>query len=242
MLRRRRVQPLRGHARCDDVLLHTSDGHPHAQKVQLKNGDVVMDAKRDVDVGNYHLVARVKEDEKSTCTSDMSMPIWRRCRLQPTGTWTRCSWVDSRKKPCCGFAALGFNCEILGFVSTEVCLELVKVHASTSRTQWPRSFPSIPRPSTTSTGPFARSPVDNHKRPFVIGEFNCSCLGLAGFLNVCGKDIKELKDEDKDLGDPHCECLDVSASSATSTAKQFGPPLASGACMRWQSLWIPSTS
>ena len=33
-------------------------------------------------------------------------------------------------------------------------------------------------------------------------------MGLAGFLNVCGKDIKELKDEDKDLGDPHCECLD----------------------------------
>ena len=27
-----------------------------------------------------------------------------------------------QEKPCCGFAALGFNCEILGFVSTEVCL------------------------------------------------------------------------------------------------------------------------
>jgi len=43
-------------------------------------------------------------------------------------------------------------------------------------------------------------PVDNHKSPFVIGEFNCSCLGLAGFLNVRGKDISELKDEDRDLG------------------------------------------
>jgi len=43
-------------------------------------------------------------------------------------------------------------------------------------------------------------PVDDHKSPFVIGEFNCSCLGLAGFLNVRGKDISELKDEDRDLG------------------------------------------
>jgi len=43
-------------------------------------------------------------------------------------------------------------------------------------------------------------PVDNHKSPYVIGEFNCSCLGLAGFLNVRGKDISELKDEDRDLG------------------------------------------
>ena len=57
--------------------------------------------------------------------------------------------------------------------------------------------PSIPRPSATSTGPFARSPVDNHKRPFVIGEFNCSCLGLAGFMIVRGKDIK---DENRDFG------------------------------------------
>merc|ERR1712051_701773 len=35
-------------------------------------------------------------------------------------------------------------------------------------------------------------PVDGHKTPMVIGEFNCSCLGLAGFLDARGKDLKEI--------------------------------------------------
>jgi len=43
-------------------------------------------------------------------------------------------------------------------------------------------------------------PVSDHKSPLVIGEFNCSCLGLAGFLNVRGGDIKDLKDEDRETG------------------------------------------
>lgn len=43
-------------------------------------------------------------------------------------------------------------------------------------------------------------PVDDHKSPLVIGEFNCSCLGLAGFLNVRGGDINDLKPEDKETG------------------------------------------
>jgi len=43
-------------------------------------------------------------------------------------------------------------------------------------------------------------PVDDHRAPMVIGEFNCSCLGLAGFLNVRGKDIKELTEADKTIG------------------------------------------
>merc|ERR1712038_396317 len=35
-------------------------------------------------------------------------------------------------------------------------------------------------------------PVDGHKTPMVIGEFNCSCLGLAGFLDARGKDLQDL--------------------------------------------------
>merc|ERR1712086_952024 len=35
-------------------------------------------------------------------------------------------------------------------------------------------------------------PVDGHKKPMVIGEFNCSCLGLAGFLDARGGDLKDL--------------------------------------------------
>jgi len=35
-------------------------------------------------------------------------------------------------------------------------------------------------------------PVDDHKTPMFIGEFNCSCLGLAGFLDARGGDIKDL--------------------------------------------------
>jgi len=43
-------------------------------------------------------------------------------------------------------------------------------------------------------------PIDNHSTPYVVGEFNCSCLGLAGFLNARGKDIDSLSQEDKDMG------------------------------------------
>jgi len=35
-------------------------------------------------------------------------------------------------------------------------------------------------------------PVDGHKTPMVIGEFNCSCLGLAGFLDARGGDLQDL--------------------------------------------------
>merc|ERR1712008_601625 len=35
-------------------------------------------------------------------------------------------------------------------------------------------------------------PVDGHKTPMIIGEFNCSCLGLAGFLDARGKSLSDL--------------------------------------------------
>jgi len=43
-------------------------------------------------------------------------------------------------------------------------------------------------------------PVDDHKKPMVIGEFNCSCLGLAGFLDARGGDLKDLTDEQRAMG------------------------------------------
>jgi len=43
-------------------------------------------------------------------------------------------------------------------------------------------------------------PVDDHSSTHVIGEFNCSCLGIAGFLNARGKDISELSEEDAKIG------------------------------------------
>jgi len=35
-------------------------------------------------------------------------------------------------------------------------------------------------------------PVDGHQTPMVIGEFNCSCLGLAGFLDARGMDLQDI--------------------------------------------------
>merc|ERR1712151_969673 len=43
-------------------------------------------------------------------------------------------------------------------------------------------------------------PVDGHKCHHVIGEFNCSCLGIAGFLNSRGKDLKDMTPEDAEMG------------------------------------------
>merc|ERR1711972_785001 len=43
-------------------------------------------------------------------------------------------------------------------------------------------------------------PVDGHVKPMVIGEFNCSCLGLAGFLDARGGDLKDLTDEQRAMG------------------------------------------
>jgi len=48
-------------------------------------------------------------------------------------------------------------------------------------------------------------PIDGHKVgdkeiKMVIGEFNCSCLGLAGFLDARGLDLKDLAPEKKAMG------------------------------------------
>merc|ERR1712038_1395678 len=62
-------------------------------------------------------------------------------------------------------------------------------------------------------------PVSDHKSPMVIGEFNCSCLGLAGFLNARGKDINDLSDEDKKTGQTMADLIGTKALEALDAFK-----------------------
>jgi len=41
-------------------------------------------------------------------------------------------------------------------------------------------------------------PVDDHLAPMVVGEFNCSCVGISKFQAVCGgeKTLADVPDED----------------------------------------------
>jgi len=50
-------------------------------------------------------------------------------------------------------------------------------------------------------------PVDGHICHHVIGEFNCSCLGIAGFLNSRGKDLKDMTEDDKAMGQKMAELI-----------------------------------
>eukprot|EP00616_Rhizochromulina_sp_CCMP1243_P000648 CAMPEP_0118961424 /NCGR_PEP_ID=MMETSP1173-20130426/107_1 /TAXON_ID=1034831 /ORGANISM="Rhizochromulina marina cf, Strain CCMP1243" /LENGTH=558 /DNA_ID=CAMNT_0006909593 /DNA_START=15 /DNA_END=1691 /DNA_ORIENTATION=- len=45
-------------------------------------------------------------------------------------------------------------------------------------------------------------PVDGHVAPYVVGEFNCSCVGISKFGAACGpdKDLGDVEDEDFDEG------------------------------------------
>merc|ERR1711920_617921 len=59
-------------------------------------------------------------------------------------------------------------------------------------------------------------PLDGHSTPYVVGEFNCSCLGVAGFLNARGKDIESLSDEDKVMGQGMADKIAEAALAALS--------------------------
>jgi glutathione synthase/RimK-type ligase-like ATP-grasp enzyme len=50
-------------------------------------------------------------------------------------------------------------------------------------------------------------PVDNHGSPYVVGEFNCSCLGIAGFLAARGKDLSVVTKEDAESGQKMCDLI-----------------------------------
>jgi len=60
-------------------------------------------------------------------------------------------------------------------------------------------------------------PVDGHKTELVIGEFNCSCLGLAGYLNARGKDLAGLSKEDVAMGQAMADLIGQKALQALET-------------------------
>jgi len=62
-------------------------------------------------------------------------------------------------------------------------------------------------------------PVDNHTTELVIGEFNCSCLGLAGYLNARGKDLESLSVQDKEMGQAMADLIGVKALESLEARK-----------------------
>lgn len=52
-------------------------------------------------------------------------------------------------------------------------------------------------------------PIDDHVSEFVLGEFNCSCLGIAGFFNARGADLSQA--EDPEVGQKLCDTIGARA-------------------------------
>merc|ERR1712190_149674 len=52
-------------------------------------------------------------------------------------------------------------------------------------------------------------PVDGHVAPMVVGEFNCSCVGISAFLKACGpdKDLKDVSFRDFEYGMKLCTLI-----------------------------------
>jgi len=62
-------------------------------------------------------------------------------------------------------------------------------------------------------------PVSDHSCTHVIGEFNCSCLGIAGFLNARGKDINDLSPEDEATGQAMADTIGQKCLAALESRK-----------------------
>merc|ERR1719411_1877731 len=58
-------------------------------------------------------------------------------------------------------------------------------------------------------------PIDDHKSEFVLGEFNCSCLGIAGYFNARGADLS--KAEDPVAGQKFCDLVGEQALKVLSS-------------------------
>jgi len=50
-------------------------------------------------------------------------------------------------------------------------------------------------------------PIDGHRSPWVVGEFNCSCLGISGFFAARGKDMDACAPEDREAGELMCNTI-----------------------------------
>merc|ERR1712050_348954 len=63
--------------------------------------------------------------------------------------------------------------------------------------------------------------VEDHKSPLVIGEFNCSCLGVTGFLDARGKEgSSACKPEDVERGQKMCDHIGTVALKALDARKK----------------------
>merc|ERR1711998_178486 len=72
------------------------------------------------------------------------------------------------------------------------------------------------------TGDFI--PVDDHVSPYVIGEFNCSCVGISKFGAACGpdKDLSNVPDEDFEEGMRLTNLIGVKALETLDEMKSGG--------------------
>merc|ERR1712151_27480 len=62
-------------------------------------------------------------------------------------------------------------------------------------------------------------PVKDHKSDLVIGEFNCSCLGIAGYLTARGKDLASLSAADQAMGQKMVALIGQKALEALDAAQ-----------------------
>lgn len=60
-------------------------------------------------------------------------------------------------------------------------------------------------------------PIDDHVSEYVLGEFNCSCLGIAGFFNSRGHDLANA--EDAAAGQMMCDAIGAAAFAALEARK-----------------------
>ncbi|CAK0855816.1 unnamed protein product [Prorocentrum cordatum] len=62
-------------------------------------------------------------------------------------------------------------------------------------------------------------PIDDHVASHVVGEFNCSCLGISAFLAARGKDMDAVTKEDAEVGQAMCNLIGQKALSACESFK-----------------------
>mmetsp|Transcript_86238 Transcript_86238/g.244228 ORF Transcript_86238/g.244228 Transcript_86238/m.244228 type:complete len:439 (+) Transcript_86238:84-1400(+) len=62
-------------------------------------------------------------------------------------------------------------------------------------------------------------PIDDHVASHVVGEFNCSCLGISAFLAARGKDMDAVTKEDAEAGQAMCNLIGQKALSACESFK-----------------------
>merc|ERR1712012_498229 len=65
-------------------------------------------------------------------------------------------------------------------------------------------------------------PIDNHVCPWVVGEFNCSCLGITGFLKARGKDLSAVPKEEQEEGQKMCDYIGQKALEVLEARKGRG--------------------